>query len=186
MGNKMKIFTAVGFIFIMVQLSFAQGRSEPKKLKQVPRMDTTAMRNYLTDPRNNYGFDKTQTKSECVTKDSIEPGVVVKREIRTCTYSKDDSVLYYITFTVFQTDSTWAFDTNGWQLLTFDCDNKKMSLKYGLQVGSTIQDFQKYFGKFSCDKGNKFFHETTIDNRRVTLMLITENSIVTRIKIITA
>ncbi|WP_046757777.1 hypothetical protein [Kordia jejudonensis] len=111
-------------------------------------IDTIQVKNFLKDPRNNLAINKLDYETECTPSETKNPTdvKVISRKYYDCKYIYKGEKIAEMKSSIFKTDSTWTFGTNGFEIHHFESDQEFFPLKNGLSIGSTVEDFQHLFG----------------------------------------
>ena len=151
--------------------------------KKKIELDSVLIKNFLLDPRDNSSLKnlefKTNLKQVTNTTDSTD---IFPRENYHVEYLKGDRKIAKMSFSLYKTDSTWTFGTNGLRVQLFESDYKEFPLKYDLNVGTKVSDFLKTFGTTTGFR-NKYFYNFKFDLFSSILIIEHENKIVKKITI---
>lgn len=165
---------------VLVLLVLSCGKpSDRLSMDAVTTLDTLDIKIFLMDPVDSTGMKAFERN--CFVVDTT--GLVLPRIEYKCWYIIDQDTVVNMTTSVYKTDSTWMFGTNGFKVEKFECSDDRVTLKYGLRVGSEIADFEKYFGQMRNDQ-DLYFTEFKFTSTE--LFLLVENGRVRKILITAA
>ncbi|WP_353778643.1 hypothetical protein [Winogradskyella sp. 3972H.M.0a.05] len=147
-------------------------------------IDTIVVKDFLKDPRNNLIINNLQYEIECKTSENQNP-YNLKISVRVyydCKYMHKGEKIAEMKSSVFKTDSTWTFGTNGFEIYHFETSLESFPFKNELKIGSTIQDFQKVFG-IPQKQTNKYSYNFEFELFSSKLILEYYKNIVTKITV---
>ncbi|MGS2727889.1 hypothetical protein ACU8DI_14865 [Psychroserpens sp. BH13MA-6] len=147
-------------------------------------LDSVAVKEFLEDPRNNLAINKLEYETECKLSENQDTSnlEVTSREYHDCTYIFKGKKVAEMKSSVFKTDSTWPFGTNGLEIYLFQTDQESFPLKNNLKVGATIEDFQNFLG-IQKKLTNKYYYEFEFELFSSKLNLEYDENIVTKITV---
>lgn len=183
MNYIFKITTIVSFLVIACSPNNKKNDSDV-----VFKVDTLAVKIFLANPINSSDIRKEQLTEGCKLIENSKHGKIDlelqfgMKEFYSCSYKKNREQIGYLEHSVFKTDSTWALGTNGYRLINFETSSKELPLKFGLNVGSSVEDFEKYFGRLPV-KENKCSFEFNDGFETFLLELESLDNIINKISI---
>jgi hypothetical protein len=73
--------------------------------------------------------------------------------------------------------------TNGYEIERFECRDKRMSLKNGLQIGKKLSEFELQFGSFKTKSQSTYSKTFNFNEKKIELILEIKGEEVTNIVI---
>ncbi|WP_298420657.1 hypothetical protein [uncultured Kordia sp.] len=182
--NNLSLKASVLFVFCLI-IGCKDTKFKSEFIYNYPTsIDMSAVQCFLKNPINNSQMYENSYKSKCelsLNQDSLNLTSVL-RKYYDCTYFNKGKVIAKINSSVFKTDSTWTLGTNGYKLHYFETSEQTFPLKKELNIGSSIHDFFKLFGKPKRLK-NSYIYNYRFQEFSSALVLEFTHEVVTKITI---